>query len=61
MPTVQQILDDIKSRLPYSTASFPDSRVIEWINQCQNEVWRYMASTEIYEFNTVGGQALYTL
>ena len=61
MPTVQQILDDIKSRLPYSTVSFPDSRVIDWMNQCQNEVWRYMASTELYEFNTIASQALYNL
>ena len=61
MPTLQQILDDIKSRLPYSTASFPDSRVIDWINQCQSEVWRYMASTEMYEFDTIASQAIYTL
>ena len=61
MPTIQQILDDIKSRLPYSTASFPDSQVIDWINTCQGEVYRYMASTEIYEFNTVADQALYSL
>lgn len=61
MPTVQQILDDIKSRLPYSTASFPDSQVIDWINICQGEVWRYMASTELYEFDTIASQSLYNL
>jgi len=61
MPTVQQILNDIRTRLPCSTATFTDAVLIGWINDTQNEIWRYMASTEIYEFDTIAGQALYTL
>lgn len=58
MPTVQQLLDDIDSRLPNAISQ---SRKITWMNDTQNEIWRYMASTEVYEITTIGGQALYTL
>jgi len=61
VPTVQQLLDDIKARLSYSTASFTDGRVISWMDDCQNEIWRYMATTECYEFDTIAGQAIYSL
>lgn len=61
MPTLQKILEDIKIRIPYSTDTLTNSRVIGWINDCQNEIWRYMASTEIYKFNIVAGQSIYNL
>lgn len=61
MPTVQQLINDIKTRLPYSTSAFTDSFVIEKMNDFQNEIWRYMASTELYEFDTVASQAIYSM
>lgn len=60
MPTVSQLLTDIQTRLPYSTNSFTDGTVIGWMNDTQQTIWRYLASTDIYEFDTVGGQAIYT-
>ena len=61
MPSVSQLLSDIRTRLPASTDTFTDGVVIGWMNDMQNEIWRYMASTEVYEFDTIAGQALYTL
>ena len=61
MPTVQQILDDVRMRLPASTNTFTDGKIIEWFNTCQGEIWRYMASTELYEFDTIASQSLYNL
>lgn len=61
MGTVQQLLNDVRVRLPSSTATFTDGVVIGWFNDTQNEIFRYMASTEIYEFDTIAGQALYNL
>jgi hypothetical protein len=61
MPTVQQLLNDVRVRLPHSTATFTDGVVIGWMDDVQSEVWRYMASTELYEFDTVASQALYSI
>jgi len=61
MPSVQQLLNDVRTRLPASTATFTDGVVIGWMNDTQNEIWRYMASTEVYEFETIAGQALYVM
>lgn len=61
MPTVQQLLTDVKTRLPYSTSVFTDGTVIGWMNDAQNEVWRHLASTELYEFDTIASQAIYTM
>jgi len=61
MPTVQQLLTDIRTRLPASTATFTDGVVIGWMNDTQQEIYRYMASTELYEFDTIASQAIYTL
>lgn len=61
MPTAQQLLTDVRTRLPASTATFTDGVVVSWFNDCQNEIYRYMASTEIYEFDTIAGQALYNM
>lgn len=61
MPTVQQLLSDVRTRLPSSTETFTDGIIIGWFNDCQNEIWRYLASTELYEFDTIAGQALYNL
>jgi len=61
MPSVQQLLNDVRTRLPASTATFTDGVVIGWMNDTQNEIWRYMASTEVYEFDTIAGQALYNM
>lgn len=61
MPTVQQILNDVKIRLPYSTDSFTDGTLTGWMNELQNQIWRYCASTEQYTFDTIAGQALYTI
>ena len=61
MPSVQQLLSDIRTRLPSSTATFTDGMVIGWMNDIQQEIWRYMASTELYEFDTIASQSLYNL
>lgn len=61
MPSVQQLLNDVRTRLPSSTATFTDGVVIGWFNDTQNEIFRYMASTEIYEFDTIKSQALYNM
>ena len=61
MPSVQQLLSDIRIKTPSSTATFTDGVVIGYMNDAQNEIWRYMASTEIYEFTTIAGQALYSM
>ena len=61
MPSVQQILSDIRTRLPASTNTFTDGVVIGYMNDCQNEIFRYMASTEIYEFDTIASQAIYNM
>lgn len=61
MPTVQQLLNDVRTRLPASTETFTDGVVIGWMNDTQNEIWRYMASTEPFEFDTIAGQALYNM
>lgn len=60
MPTVQQLLDDIRVRLPSSTGTFTDGVVIKWFNATQNEIWKYMASTDLYEFETVASQSIYS-
>lgn len=61
MPTVQQLLNDVRTRLPSSTATFTDGVVIGWFHDTQQEIWRYLASTEIYEFDTIASQALYNM
>lgn len=61
MPTVQQLLTDVATRLQYSTNSFPDATVIGWMNDTQNEIWKWMSSTDQYQFSTIAGQALYTI
>ena len=61
MPTVQQLINDVRTRLPASTSTFTDSVVIGWFNDAQNEIYRYMASTELYEFDTIAGQSLYNM
>jgi len=61
VPSVQQLLNDVRTRLPSSTATFTDGVVTGWFNDTQNEIWRYMASTNIYEFNTIAGQAIYSM
>lgn len=61
MGTVQQLLNDVRTRLPGSTATFTDGVVIGWFHDTQQEIWRYLASTELYEFDTIGGQSLYNL
>lgn len=60
MPNVQQILNDIRVRLPSSTNTFTDGVVIGWMNTCQNEIWKYCASTDLYEFDTVASQSIYS-
>ena len=61
MPTVQQLLNDIRIRVPSSTDTFTDGVVVGWMNDTQNEIWRYMASTESYQFDTIAGQAIYNM
>jgi hypothetical protein len=61
MPSVQQLLNDIRTRFPASTNTFTDGIVIGWMNDTQNEIWRFMASTEVYETDTVAGQAIYSM
>ena len=58
MPTVQQLIDEIDARLPNT---FTNTLKIGFMNSFQNEIWRLLASTEIYEFDTIAGQALYTV
>jgi hypothetical protein len=61
MPTVQDLLDDVRRRVPASTDTFTDSVVIGWFQDTQLELWRYMASTEDYEFDTQAGIAIYPM
>lgn len=61
MATLQQILDDIRVRLPMSTATFTDTVIIGWINSAQNEIWRYMASTEMASIDVINGQSVYNM
>lgn len=58
MPTLQNLLDDIDARLPNT---YTNTQKISWINSHQLEIWRYLASTELYEFDTVAGQSIYTM
>lgn len=61
MPTVQQLLTDVGTRLQYSTSAFTDATVIGWMNDTQNEIWKWMASTDQFQFSTVAGQATYDM
>ncbi len=61
MPSVQQLLNDVRIRMPGSTATFTDGVVVGYMNDCQNEIFRYMASTDIYEFDTIASQAIYNM
>lgn len=58
MPTVQQLLDEIDIRLPNT---FTATQKITFMNTFQNEIWRYMASTDLFEFDTIAGQGIYSL
>ena len=61
MPSVQQLLNDIAVRLQYSTSSFPDATVVGWMNDTQNEIWKWLASTDQFQFTTIAGQATYDM
>lgn len=58
MPAVTQILSNIDARVPNVTSA---TQKVAWMNQAQDKVWRFMASTELYEFNSVADQGVYTL
>jgi hypothetical protein len=58
MSTLRQLLADIDTRLPNGIAQ---ASKVRWLNNAQNEVWRWVASTEMYTFNTVSTDYLYTL
>lgn len=58
MPTLQQLIDDVDMRLPNT---FTTSQKASFMNDAIQEIWRYMASTELYEFDTIAGQALYAM
>jgi len=58
LATLQQLLDDIDTRL---VNTFTATQKISWINSHQLEIWRYLASTELYEFDTVAGQSIYAM
>ena len=58
LPTVQSLLDDIDARL---INTFTATQKISWINDVQNEIWRYMSITDLYEFDTVAGQTTYVM
>lgn len=58
MPTVRQLLTDIDDRMPNT---FTQTQKVRWMNDFQNQIWRWMASTELYEFYTIASQAVYTL
>ncbi len=54
--TAQEILDDINLRLPNK---FAVNDKIRWMNNCVKKYWQYLASTELYTFNTTDDQAFY--
>lgn len=56
--SVQQLLSEIDSRLPNT---FTPTDKISWMNDMQNEIWRYMASTEPHEIDTIAGQPFYPM
>ena len=61
MATVGSILSDVALRLPHSTVAFTDSVKVGWMNDLQNEVWRYAASTKAYSFQLTSGVTDYAM
>jgi len=58
MPSLQELIDDIDARLPNT---YTNTQKISWINDLQNEIWRYMSEEELYEFDTIAGQSIYAM
>lgn len=58
MPTVQQIIDDIKVRVPNS---FTNAQIIGWLNEGMRKLYKYMNSTTFEAFTTVANQSIYLL
>jgi len=60
MPTVQQILDDVKIRYP-AAAVLADATLLNFGNEILRKVWKFMNEDEIYRFNIIANQATYSL
>lgn len=61
MPTVQQILDDVKN-VRYPPASvFTNAQLLNFGNEILRKIWQWMDNQEIYSFNIIANQPTYTL
>ena len=61
MPTVQQILDDVKL-VRYPPASvLTNAQLLNFGNEILRKIWKWMNEDEIYRFNLIANQATYTL
>lgn len=60
--TLSEILADITVRYPPSTA-FTQANIITWLNECLIQVYSYMNAKQkdLYQFDTVADQKVYTL
>lgn len=60
MPTVQEILNDVKVRYPGVTA-LTDANLLNFGNEILRKIWKWMEESEIYRFNIIADQANYSL
>jgi hypothetical protein len=58
MPTLQDLITDIDSRLPNT---FTSAQKVVWMQDKLNEIWPHVAFLDSYEFNTVADQYVYVL
>lgn len=60
MPTVQEIISDIDIRIPNV---FTINQKVDWLNEILLQLYKYMnaGNKEIYQFDSIKGQSIYSL